>query len=205
MHTWPTAVSARANHRGRARTPNPSTKKSTKRNKHSLKKSWRCSENSAALNSEGTPAGGRWTGGQAVIDNNQLERLRPNWWRFEERERERNMWSDSGEHFRTECSPAHRGNFCFLWGHQKKNHFQNFSFFFFFQSVSIKKMSQIYSHNSFQMKSQGPEMPPDVYTFGSCRKELSVGFFLEFYFGGGFCASPVSRLALMWRTGSVGI
>lgn len=30
MHTWPTAVSARSNHRGRARTPNPSTKNQRK-------------------------------------------------------------------------------------------------------------------------------------------------------------------------------
>lgn len=115
--------------------PKPFHKKSTKRNKHSPKKSWRCSENSAALNSEGTPAGGRWTGGQAVIswsDWGQIgEGLR--------RERERNMWCDSGEHFRTECSPAHRGNFCFLWGHQKKNHFQNVSFFFFFSKRLNKK------------------------------------------------------------------
>lgn len=51
-------------------------------------------------------------------------------------------------------------------------------------------MSQIYSHNSFQMKSQGPEMPPDVYTFGSCRKELSVGFFLGILFWWGLlCVS----------------
>lgn len=88
--------------------PEPSNKTKIK---YSPKNCWKCSENSVALNSEGNllVCAGRWTGGQNGRTNgNQSSWSAREWGQIcPSFRRERNMWSDSGEHFGTEftCTP----------------------------------------------------------------------------------------------------